>query len=113
MYFVGSLFSSLITIQIKFFCCPTLFPDSIVGQSRLLPVARTLCPLLSAILSGLIPPRGNLWIYGRQVFTSTLERDDNRSATNVPDVITKTVIQLRSTVIFLVSYNPTGNVRIT
>jgi len=62
------------------------------GQSRLLPVAGTFCPLLSAFLSGLIPLRGNLWICGRQVFTSMLETDDNLSATNAPGVITKTVM---------------------
>ena len=30
IYFVSSLFSSLITIHIKFFCCPTLVPSATV-----------------------------------------------------------------------------------
>jgi hypothetical protein len=48
-YFVGSLFSSLMTIQIKLFCCPTLVPtptvETLVSWDSLYCLLLELCVL--------------------------------------------------------------------
>ena len=55
-----------------------------VARAFLFPVATSQRPVLSAIVSQLFPSHDYLQICGRQDISSTLETDDNRSATSFP-----------------------------
>lgn len=60
----------------------------IVGRDFLFPADISPCPVLLSILSQLFPPHNQLSILCREDIVSVLETDDNRSATNFPDIIT-------------------------
>lgn len=67
-----------------------------MGRATVSPVDTSPCPVLSATISRLFPPRDHLGICSRQDF-GRAGMDDNRNATNAPDTVTASVVfQLRN-----------------
>jgi hypothetical protein len=68
IYFVGSLFSSLMTIQITFFCCPPLFPTPTV--ETLVSWDSLVCWLLLELCVLCYLPSCQVWFHLAVIFGS-------------------------------------------